>query len=156
MSPTATTVTRPKGKKLKSKVPPNSAPPLRQKRKVKCSKCTKTHAPPTGSACQQAPGTNLSSTLAEEETPAAHTWPSRSYIEANPPPAFSPVRSDPNAIPAQVQLAFRPDPGAEARLAQLIDPPSMPGTSQQSGPDNHIAQTRPNVPPPSNAIARTF
>ena len=38
-------------KTLTSKVPHGSATPIRKQRKVKCSKCTNTHLPPTGAGC---------------------------------------------------------------------------------------------------------
>ena len=69
MAPTPTGGKNPKGKPIKSKVPPGSATPIvRTKRKVNCSKCKKPHFPPTGRACQKpvtSHNPDLSSTLVD-------------------------------------------------------------------------------------------
>ena len=123
MAPTPTTVKASRGKQLKNKVPPGSAAPVvKQKRKVKCSKCIKSHFPPTGLGCTNLVtplNANLSSTLvgAEEE----------------PPASLSPVRPDPIALAAQAQLpnhdlinrsssSNRPSSSSQSSLI----PPSIP------------------------------
>ena len=98
MAPQQTGSKNTKGKQIKSKIPPGSAPPVvRAKRKVNCSKCKEPHFPPTGRACQKlvtVPNPDLSSTLAntEEEPPVIS-------------PTLSPVRPDPAALAALDPLA---------------------------------------------------
>ena len=112
MAPTPTTVKASKGKKLRSKVPANSAPPVRSKRQLKCTKCLKTHLPPTGAGCKanaNPPTDNLNSTLRGEQPTAINA-------EANISPIASPVRSF-------------PQPGAAAAQAPGLQVPNPPGPS---------------------------
>ena len=115
-----------KGKQIKGKFPPGSAPPVaRQKRKVLCTKCKEPHFPPTGRACQKpvtAPNPDLSSTLAHTEEQPPVTSPTLSPVRrdletqlaldmlaqarliAQASPTLSPVRADPNTPAAQAQM----------------------------------------------------
>ena len=106
MAPTPTTVKAAKGKKLRSKIPPGSAPPVRSKRQLKCTKCRKTHLPPTGAGCKanaDPPSANLSSTVIEEHPPAINA-------EGHMFPIASPVRSFPQPGSATSQPPGPPAP----------------------------------------------
>ena len=131
-----------KGKQPKitftSKVPHGSATPIRRQKKLKCSKCTNTHLPPTGAGCLSLPPPSVDPTP-PPPSPAFNLSSTSIGNAVEPPIAIPQAQLSPIVSPVRSDLINRP--GASSQSAPITLPIQPP--QPVSNPMQDILHTNP-------------